>query len=86
MSKTIVLTAVQITAIVVDITSQKVIVNYNLVDANGVQWGPSGGQTYWVTLPTNPSPADSQLPTIYMTSLSNLQNAALADITSKYLS
>jgi hypothetical protein len=68
----------------VDIVNQKVVVAYSLHDSGGVSW-QQGQQTYWVTMPTLPTQADSQLPTQYLQNLVNLYNASKADLEAKYL-
>jgi hypothetical protein len=85
MSKTIVLTKIEIAGMYVDIVNQKVVVNYSLQDANSKQWGLSYQETYWVTLPANPTSQDVQLPSQYLQNLVNLYSVAKSDLEGKYL-
>jgi hypothetical protein len=85
MAKTIVLTELRIVGMYVDIINQKVTVNYSFHDAGGRKWDNSYQETYWVTMPANPTAQDVQLPVQYLQNLIDLYTAAKNALTSKYL-
>lgn len=85
MPKTVILTQIKIAGMYVDIVNQKVIVNYSFHDANGKKWDESYQETYWATLPENPTSQDVQLPAQYLQNLVDLYNAAKTALTNKYL-
>jgi hypothetical protein len=84
MTHTITLNQIKITCYSVDIVAQKVTVNYTVHDNTGKQWGPTYTETYWVTLPDKPEPTDVKLPAAYVATLTDLYQAALTALTSKY--
>jgi hypothetical protein len=85
MARTITLTEIRLVGMFVNIGAKQMIVTYTIHDAEGVQWGPSLIETYWVDLPDPPGSADVQLPAVYLEQLTGMYNAAKAALEAKYL-
>lgn len=83
--KTIQLTELKVAGMFIDILNQKVIVNYQMLDADGTVWVASRQETYWVTPPDPAGPTDQQLPAQYLQTLVDLYTAAKADLEARYL-
>ncbi len=89
MTKSILLTDLNIKSMVLNYTSQCVIVEYGLVDANGREW-QSGEAIFWLTMPQSPPGQEVPtnwflLPSSYVPLLIQLRDDADNALTNKFL-
>lgn len=87
MAKTVELTDLIITQMLINYEKQNVYVEYKLTDASGNIWGGNvvSSAIFWVTMPAQPRVNDFQLPASYFPTLISLQNDADAALTSAFL-
>lgn len=83
--KTINLTNIQITEMVINPIHQCIFVKYFILDETGKKYESEKVETYWVTLPANAGSADVQLPANFVSLVTTLYTAGLSALKAKYL-
>lgn len=87
MTKTVELTDLKITEVIVNYEKECVYVEYKLLDADGQEWGGQSVKSaiFWVTMPSTPTDRDFLLPPEYISILVSLQTDADTALTARFL-